>query len=83
MHYTAVFIYMQVVIFNKVSDIIGVKSFNGIAFRRRLTYTVFDYSEIFAPSVFLAAGYRQRDNRNSRRRKSDRNDRISYYVKCT
>ena len=51
MHYTAVFIYMQVVIFNKVSDIIGVKSFNGIAFRRRLTYTVFDYSEIFAPSV--------------------------------
>ena len=69
MHYTAVFIYMQVIIFNKVSDIIGVKSFNGIAFRRRLAYTVFDYSEIFAPAVFLAAGYRQRDNRNSRRRK--------------
>lgn len=51
MHYTAVFIYMQVIIFNKVSDIIGVKSFNGIAFRRRLAYTVFDYSEIFAPAV--------------------------------
>lgn len=52
MHYTAVFIYMQVVIFNKVSDVIGVKSFNGIALRRRLAYTVFDYSEIFAPAVF-------------------------------
>lgn len=51
MHYTAVFIYMQVVIFNKVSDVIGVKSFYGIALRRRLAYTVFDYSEIFAPAV--------------------------------
>ena len=55
MHYTAVFIYMQVVIFNKVSDVIGIESFNGIALRRRLAYTVFDYSEIFAPAVFLAA----------------------------
>ena len=83
MHYTAVFIYMQVIIFNKVSDIIGVKSFNGIAICVYWALFVSEPSQSFAPAVFLAAGYRQRDNRNSRRRKSDRNDRISYYVKCT
>ena len=59
MHYTAVFIYMQVVIFNKVSDVIGVKSFYGIALRRRLAYTVFDYSEIF-DSVTIATAAAER-----------------------